>query len=102
MLIRVRAIRRGQYANMVFEPGEILELPHDKAGLAHTGPAGEQLGWTEPVSDKGPREGGTHHGHAMAAYVLAQPIVDQPADGLWRPGTGAHDAKLKRVGMFTL
>ena len=94
MLIQVRAIRRGQYAGRVFEPGDILEIRHQHAGFAHTGLAGEQLGWTEPVSEQGPLEGGTHNGVALRAWLLAQPSADRPADGLWPVGTGAHDDKL--------
>jgi hypothetical protein len=103
MLIRVRAIRRGQYAGLIFEPGDVLELPHDHAGLAHTGPAGEQLGWATPVSMSGPHQGGTHDGAGIAAEHLARPAATaHPADGLWPVGTGAHDEKLKPRGMFNL
>ena len=103
MLIQVKAIRRGEYAGRVFEPGEILELPHDQAALVHTGPAGESLGWTEPTSSVGPRNGGTHDGAGMAAKHLARAVTTAPpADGVWPVGTGAHDEKLKPRGMFNL
>jgi len=90
MLIQVKAIRRGEYAGRVFEPGEILDLPHDRAGLAHTAPPASRSDGPSPhrAWDLGTEARTTR---CIAAEHLARAVTTaHPADGLWPVGTGAR------------
>jgi hypothetical protein len=93
----VRATQRGHFQNRIIEAGETFDCPPEEVALVMLGPAGEQLGWMQPVQ----------WAPLKPIKLRRTPDASPAAAGhsLWPPGgdpESEQNKKLAKPGMFRL